>query len=87
MANVEITENAIIRSLVRKGSNSERQQIVLEEGELGYTIDTKRLFVGNGSGTGEAAGVKYLGNISDFSLVAAESPMPGDFFTFNGNLS
>ena len=86
MANVEITENTIIRSLVRKGSNSQRQQIVLEEGELGYTTDTERLFVGNGSGTGEAAGVKYLGNISDFSLVAAESPMPGDFFKFDGNL-
>ena len=86
MANVEITENTIIRSLVRKGTNSQRQQIVLEEGELGYTTDTERLFVGNGSGTGEAAGVKYLGNISDFSLVAAESPMPGDFFKFNGNL-
>ena len=86
MANVEITENTIIRSLVRKGTNSQRQQIVLEEGELGYTTDTERLFVGNGSGTGEAAGVKYLGNISDFSLVAAESPMPGDFFKFDGNL-
>lgn len=86
MANVEITENTIIRSLVRKGTNSQRQQIVLEEGELGYTTDTERLFVGNGSGTGEAAGVKYIGNINDFSLVAAESPMPGDFFTFDGNL-
>ena len=86
MANVEITENTIIRSLVRKGTNSQRQQIVLEEGELGYTTDTERLFVGNGSGTGEAAGVKYLGDISDFSLVAAESPMPGDFFKFDGNL-
>lgn len=86
MANVEITENTIIRSLVRKGTNEQRRQIVLEEGELGYTTDTERLFIGNGQGTGIAAGVKYLGTYSDFSEVAATSPMPGDFFVFEGNV-
>lgn len=84
MASVEITDNTIIRSLVRKGTNDERRQITLEEGELGYTTDTKRLFIGDGIGTGVTAGTKYLGALSE--LPASLSPQPGDFFTWNGGL-
>jgi len=65
MASVEITDNTIIRSLVRKGTNDERRQITLEEGELGYTTDTKRLFIGDGIGAGVTAGTKYLGALSE----------------------
>jgi hypothetical protein len=38
----------IIKLKVRRGSEAERKIVVLEQGELGYTVDTKRLFVGNG---------------------------------------
>ena len=33
---------------VRRGTNAQRQNIVLDQGELGYTTDTNRLYVGNG---------------------------------------
>lgn len=42
----------IIKLKIRRGSEVERRQIVLEQGELGYTVDTRRLFVGNGSLSG-----------------------------------
>lgn len=45
---IEITENTLLKLLVRRGSNSERLVIPLSEGELGYTVDTRRLFVGDG---------------------------------------
>jgi hypothetical protein len=84
MASVEITDNTIIRSLVRKGTNDERRQITLEEGELGYTTDTKRLFVGDAVGSGVIAGTKYLG--AQASWPASLTPQPGDFFTLGGGL-
>ena len=33
---------------VRRGTDAQRQNIVLDQGELGYTTDTNRLYVGNG---------------------------------------
>lgn len=45
---IEITENTLLKLLVRRGSNTERSNVVLSEGELGYTVDTRRLFVGDG---------------------------------------
>jgi hypothetical protein len=49
---IEITENTLLKLLIRRGSNVERQNITLSEGELGYTVDTRRLFVGDGVTTG-----------------------------------
>jgi uncharacterized protein YheU (UPF0270 family) len=46
---IEILENTLLKLLVRRGTNYDRQQITLETGELGYTTDTKRLYVGDGS--------------------------------------
>lgn len=45
---IEITENTLLKLLIRRGSNTERTNVVLSEGELGYTVDTRRLFVGDG---------------------------------------
>lgn len=42
----------IVKLKVRRGVDSERKKIILEEGELGFTTDTKRLFVGDGSLSG-----------------------------------
>jgi len=49
---IEITENTLLKLLIRRGSNTERLNVVLSEGELGYTVDTRRLFVGDGVTTG-----------------------------------
>ncbi len=45
---------------IRRGTNTERQSIVLDQGELGYTINTKRLYIGDGATSGGAA----VGNIN-----------------------
>ena len=42
----------IIKLKLRRGLESQRILIALDQGELGYTIDTKRVFVGDGATTG-----------------------------------
>jgi len=59
---VEITSNSVVKILIRRGLESERQLTTLTEGELGYSIDTQRLFVGDGiTPGGNIAGNKFLG--------------------------
>ena len=38
----------LIKLKIRRGTDAQRQAVILEQGELGYTIDTNRVFVGNG---------------------------------------
>jgi len=52
MAKIEIFENSLLRLLVRRGTNADRLGAVLSQGELGYTIDTKKLYVGDGTTLG-----------------------------------
>ena len=44
------TSTNIVKFLIRRGSNSDRKQVILAQGELGVTIDgqSKRVFVGDG---------------------------------------
>jgi hypothetical protein len=63
---IEITNDSIVKILIRRGQDYERQLTILTEGELGYTIDTQRLFVGDGvSLGGKAASNFFLGRTSD----------------------
>lgn len=63
---IEITSDSIVKVLVRRGTDSERQLTTLTEGELGYCIDTQRLFIGDGITLGGiVAGNKFLGFASD----------------------
>jgi microcystin-dependent protein len=48
MASIEIDNNTIIKLLARRGSDLERKSIILSEGEFGYVVDTKRLYIGDG---------------------------------------
>ena len=34
---------------LRRGSNTDRKLVILDNGELGYTTDTNRVYVGNGT--------------------------------------
>jgi len=43
MAEIKITKIKL-----RRGTNNERKTVILDQGEVVYTTDTKRLFVGNG---------------------------------------
>jgi hypothetical protein len=43
---------SIVKIKIRRGSDSDRQRVVLDEGELGFTTDTRRLYVGDGNTVG-----------------------------------
>lgn len=93
MATIEINENTVVRSLIRKGTNAERKNIILAQGELGFVTDLGpstlldsgdvqanpgRLFIGNAIMGGVVTGNKYLGTTSSDD-VASYNAQPGDF--------
>ena len=68
---IEILENTLIKLLVRRGTDADRKNIVLEAGELGYTTDMERLFVGDGTTSGGIlVGNKYKGQNADATNLA-----------------
>lgn len=71
MANI-----TIVKLKVRRGSDAQRKQITLDQGEVGYTLDTRRLFVGDGSTLGgRVIGNTSVGPFSDITnLSPANSP-------------
>ena len=71
MANI-----TIVKLKVRRGSDAQRKTIVLDQGEIGYTLDTRRLFVGDGSTYGgQSVGTKNVGPFAaDSSLGPDSSP-------------
>ena len=96
MANkIEIFENTLLKLLVRRGMDADRQKIVLSEGELGYTTDTKRLYVGDGQTLGGVliGGNKFLGSVNDVTTLAgatvndiAYSPNTDKLYSFKGGV-
>ncbi|MDB4396179.1 tail fiber protein [bacterium] len=75
---IEILENTLLKLLVRRGDDLDRQNITLSEGELGYTTDGKRLFVGDGQTQGGIiVGNKWKGSVSDISTVTGA--ISGDY--------
>lgn len=43
---------SIVKIKIRRGTNSDRARVILDEGELGFTTDHQRLFVGDGNTLG-----------------------------------
>ena len=39
---------SVVKLKVRRGKDGDRQQVILDQGELGFTTDSHRLFVGDG---------------------------------------
>ena len=75
---IEILENTLLKLLVRRGTDADRQLITLDQGELGYTTDSKRLFVGDGSTQGGTiAGNKFLGSSANHETLTEGAD--GDF--------
>lgn len=75
---LEIFQNTLFKWIFRQGTNTNRKQIVLNSGEPGYTTDTKRLWVGDGTTSG---GV-LVGNIFKGSGINVTSFAPceiGDY--------
>jgi hypothetical protein len=42
----------IVKLKIRRGPDAQRKTVVLEQGELGFAIDTQRLYIGNGVALG-----------------------------------
>jgi len=73
MASIEILENTLLKLLVRRGTNEDRKNITLDEGELGYASDTTRLFIGDGTTAGGILiGNKFLGSRPDVTIETGE---------------
>ena len=90
---IEIFENTLLKLLVRRGSDLDRKQVTLSEGELGYTVDTKKLYIGDGQTIGgiPVAGSTFLGSVPDVTVFT--SAVSGDlaydnddniFYAFKG---
>lgn len=72
----------ITKILIRKGLNSDRETITLDEAELGYTTDYKRVFVGDGTTEGgNVISNLYLGevNLTSNASTLANTANYGDF--------
>ena len=65
---LQIANDTLIKLIVRQGTDNERQNIVLNSGEIGFTTDTERLFVGNGTDDGGIlVGNKFKGSGPDIT--------------------
>ena len=68
---IEILENTLIKLLVRRGTDADRKNITLDSGELGYTTDSERLYIGNGTTKGGLiTGNKYKGKAAAATSLA-----------------
>lgn len=90
---IEIFENTLLKLLVRRGTDVDRKQVTLSEGELGYTTDTKKLYIGDGQTKGgiPIGGSSFLGSVPNVTIFT--SAISGDlaydnddnvFYTFKG---
>jgi microcystin-dependent protein len=74
---IEIFENTLLQLITRQGTDNDRTEVILKSGELGYTTDTKRLFVGDGSEYGgNVVGNKFRGYTTN--LTSLGSGLVGD---------
>ena len=79
---------SIVKLKVRRGTNEQRRSIVLDQGELGYTLDTRRLYVGDGA----SVGGRIISNLGygpfnlDASLGGIEGLEVGDLGYANNKL-
>jgi hypothetical protein len=76
---------------IRRGTNAERQQIIPLQGELLFTTDTKKLWVGDGvtqggvavdTLTGSGGGASSISELTDVNIT---SPTNGQVLKFNGS--
>ena len=67
---IEILENTLLKLITRRGDDGDRKNVILSDGELGYTTDGKRLFVGDGQTLGGSiVGNIYKGSVTDHTTV------------------
>jgi len=77
----------ITKILLRKGTNLQRQSLTLSEAELGYTTDTTRIYVGDGSTVGgNPIGVKNWGILPSLGTLTTLPAEIGDIAYYNSKL-
>lgn len=80
---IQITKNTRIKQRVRSGTDLERKQIQFSLGELAWTTDSKRLYVGDGSKLGgNPVTNRFRGEISTWQTTLNYDV--GDFFKYIG---
>lgn len=63
---------SIVKIKVRRGTDSDRKRVILDEGEVGFTTDTQRLYIGDGNTLGGVnIANKFLGRGSVSSFGSA----------------
>jgi len=76
----------VIKLKVRRGTNSQRRLVILDEGEIGYTIDTQRLYVGTGTLSGGVpVSSKIHSILTSYNDLSSLTPEIGDV-VYAGNL-
>tara|TARA_B110000503_G_scaffold99799_1_gene149306 strand:- start:37940 stop:39205 length:1266 start_codon:yes stop_codon:yes gene_type:complete len=72
---------------LRRGTNAQRLLITPAEGELVYTTDTKRLYVGDGATAGgilvNTTSTSSVGELNDVDITT-DTPATGDVLKWNG---
>ena len=69
---IPLTTDTVIKLIIRRGTDADRKNIILSSGELGYTLDTKRVFVGDGISNGG----NLVGNIN-FGIIQGKEIFSG----------
>ena len=79
---------SIVKLKVRRGTNQQRRSIILDQGELGYTLDTRRLYVGDGASVGGRAvsNINYGPFNLESNLGTIEGAEVGDIAYANSKL-
>ncbi len=68
----------------RRGSDAQRKSVVFDQGELIYTVDNKRLFVGSGTLNGESVvGSKVHPMLSNYTSLSTVNAEVGDLVNVN----
>lgn len=82
----------ITRIIIRRGTEEERKGVLLLQSEPGYSVDSRRLYIGDGSTYGGVpVGIKFLG-FHNFSTInsnvpATNAPQPNDLaFDLTSNI-
>jgi len=84
---IEISSNTVVKILVRRGLESERLQTTLTEGELGYSIDTQRLFMGDGiTPGGVIVGNRFLGATGNITAYSSSAQKGDTIFQTTDNV-
>ena len=70
---------------IRRGTNAERSGVTFLEGELVYTTDTKKMFVGDGTTVGGIAVDSTVGSINQMSDVNIVGIQTGQILQWDGS--